>query len=106
MEVIFLWVIFSVLVGAYASSKKVGTGFLGGFFVSLILSPLIGVIIVALSSPSEKKLARGMKKGPDCAGERDYRHSLVGTNQGGVFSCCLCSPAMFLWLVSPGALLG
>jgi CDP-diglyceride synthetase len=68
MEIFLAWVIFSVLVGAYASSKKTWGGFFGGLFISLLFSPIIGFIVVTVSSPSEAGLARsGQKKCPYCA---------------------------------------
>lgn len=66
--IIFLsWIVFSILVGVYANNKgRSGAGF---FFLSLLLSPLIGFIIVAVSSPQREKVAErsGMKKCPACA---------------------------------------
>ncbi len=61
------WVLLSILVGAYANNKgRNGAGF---FFVSLFLSPLIGFLIAAVSSPQRDKVAErsGMKKCPACA---------------------------------------
>ena len=60
---IILWIVFSVLVGVYASSKK-RSGF-GWFFLSLIISPLIGFIIVAVAGLP----ASVLKKCPKCAEE-------------------------------------
>lgn len=45
---IFFYLLFSVLVGIWAD-KKPALGFLGGFVLSLLLSPLIGLIITAAS---------------------------------------------------------
>jgi hypothetical protein len=67
VEIFFFWVIFAILVGVYASNKgRSGAGF---FFLSLLLSPLIGFIIAALSSPQREKVAEktGLKKCPQCA---------------------------------------
>ncbi len=72
MAVLFLfWIIFAVLVGVYANSK--GRSGIGYFFLSVILSPLLGFIIVAVVSPNQKavdesKVISGEnKKCPFCA---------------------------------------
>lgn len=49
MTIFFFWLVFSGIVGAIGSSRNIG--FAGGFFLSLLLSPLIGLIIVLLSKP-------------------------------------------------------
>ena len=69
MIYVLLWFVLSILIAAYASKKKIGLGGFGAFILSLILSPLIGFIIVLVSSPSEKKIMTqgGMKKCPQCA---------------------------------------
>ncbi|MDY0144191.1 MAG: SHOCT domain-containing protein [Candidatus Izemoplasmatales bacterium] len=41
------WIIFSIVIGALGSKRKIG--FAGAFFLSLILSPLIGLIITLTS---------------------------------------------------------
>lgn len=43
----FFWIILTFVVGAVGASRKIG--FWGAFFLSLFLSPIIGIIIVALS---------------------------------------------------------
>ena len=50
MEIV-LWLGFSILVGALASGK--GCSGVGYFFLSLLLSPIIGIIIVLIAG--EKK---------------------------------------------------
>ena len=50
MGIFFGWIIFSFVVGFVGSGRKIG--FLGAFFLSLLLSPLIG-LIVALVSKNE-----------------------------------------------------
>lgn len=45
---ILLWVILSFIVGMFGSNKKIG--YWGTFFVSLLLSPLIGLIIALVSA--------------------------------------------------------
>jgi hypothetical protein len=59
--------VFAVLVGVYAANKgRSGVGF---FFLSLLLSPLIGFVIAVVSSPNREVVANksGMKKCPRCA---------------------------------------
>lgn len=47
MEVIIFWIVFSLVVGAIGSGRKIG--FFGAFFLSLLLSPLIGLIVALVS---------------------------------------------------------
>ena len=51
MELIFIWIIFSFIVGAIGNERSIG--FAGAFFLSLFFSPIIG-LIVALTSKSKK----------------------------------------------------
>jgi len=69
MEIFFFWVVGAFLVGIYGGYKKVSGKFFGSFFLSLIFSPVVGFIIVAVSKPNEESLlAEGdAKKCPDCA---------------------------------------
>ncbi len=69
--IFFLWFVLSFVVAILASHKGFKSPF-SMFFVSLILSPLIGFIIVLFYQPDprvleENKLKLGMKKCPDCA---------------------------------------
>ncbi len=51
---IISWLIFSILVGIIGSNRKIG--FFGAFFLSVLLSPLIGLIFTLISkSLSEEK---------------------------------------------------
>jgi hypothetical protein len=43
-----LWIVFCFVVASFGKDKNIGWG--GAFVVSLIFSPLIGIIVVALSS--------------------------------------------------------
>ena len=52
MEYAFLWVLCSILIGVWYGTKG-GSG-AAGFLLSLLLSPLLAAILVALSSPGEK----------------------------------------------------
>ena len=71
--IIFFWAVFSLAVAVYANDKKVSGGFLGGLLISLIFSPLIGLIAVALTKPNQKSIDSGlvksgqMKKCTQCA---------------------------------------
>jgi len=71
MEIIIFWFILCFLTGWIASSK--GRSFIGIFFLSLFLSPIIGGIVALVIQKDYTKLGeaatlRGiMKKCPDCA---------------------------------------
>lgn len=56
-EIILFWFILSLVVGFIGSSKSIG--FFFSFLLSLLLSPLIGLIIVALS---DSKATKHLKK--------------------------------------------
>lgn len=56
-----------MLVGAYASNRKTAGGFFLGFFVSMVFSPLVGFVAVAVSKPSQSRVEAGMKKCIHCA---------------------------------------
>lgn len=60
---IVLWIIFSILVGVYASSKR--RSGIGWFVLSMVISPFIGFIIVLVAGFPKEEL----KKCPDCAEE-------------------------------------
>jgi hypothetical protein len=68
---IILWLVLSILVGMYAN-KKGRSGF-GYFLLSLVLSPLLGLIVVAgIEADSEKLEAKALSTGkrrkcPYCA---------------------------------------
>ena len=51
MELFFGWIIFSFVVGAIGSGRNIG--FWGAFFLSFLLSPLIGIIITLVSKNKE-----------------------------------------------------
>ena len=50
---IFFWILFAVLVGIYGNKR--GGGFAGPFILSLILSPLLGLILTSIDKPYYKK---------------------------------------------------
>lgn len=67
MVIILFWVLSSLLVGLAGTDKSVG--FWGSFLLSLLLSPLIGLIIVAFSgikqAPSNnRRTARSRRTRP------------------------------------------
>lgn len=47
MGIVLGWIIFSIIVGAIGSGRNIG--FAGAFFLSLLLSPVIGLIITLFS---------------------------------------------------------
>src|SRR5690348_8014733 len=61
MGIFFIWVILSIIVGAIGSSRNIGFG--GAFLLSLVLSPLIGLIITLISKDTqeEKRKAEMLK---------------------------------------------
>lgn len=53
MGVFLGWIIFSIILGIVGSGRKIG--FFGALFVSLLLSPLIGLIITLISKSKEQE---------------------------------------------------
>jgi hypothetical protein len=49
MEIVIGWLVFSVLVGVYASKKGISPG--SFFILSLVLSPLVGGVAALIASP-------------------------------------------------------
>jgi phosphate/sulfate permease len=64
MGIFFGWIIFSLIVGAIGSNRKIG--FWGAFFLSLILSPVIGLIIALVSKDKD---------------DEEYKQKLLHTQQ-------------------------
>jgi hypothetical protein len=70
---VFLWLCFALAVAAYADGK--GRSFGLYFLISLIVSPVIGFLIVAVASSEgsvrvaadSTSVGEGMKKCPECA---------------------------------------
>lgn len=65
MEIVFGWVVFSIVIGIVGSYRKIG--FFGAFFTSLLLSPLIGLIFTLTSKNIEdekykEELLRSLKR--------------------------------------------
>ena len=48
LTIFLLWLFFSFVIGAIGSERKIG--FLGAFFIALIFSPLIGLIVALIST--------------------------------------------------------
>ena len=65
------WVLFSVVIGIW--SRRKGGSFIAGLLFSMLLSPLIAALILAVRKPDKeaierRELARGRaKKCPHCA---------------------------------------
>jgi len=56
MDIFIGWVIFSFVLGMLGSGRKIG--FFGAFFLSLLLSPIIGLIFVLVSKNEEDELSK------------------------------------------------
>lgn len=71
MTAFILWLFFSMVAGAIASNK--GRSWLGFFLLSVVLSPLIGIICAALANPDKNVIDNRMinsgesKRCPFCA---------------------------------------
>ena len=71
MGIIIAWVALCFVAGAIASIK--GRSSVGFFFLSLVLSPLIGIIAALIAKPNEEKVEKSKieegnsKKCPFCA---------------------------------------
>lgn len=44
---IFIWILFSIFVGVFGATRKIG--FIGAFLLSLLLSPILGLIFTMIS---------------------------------------------------------
>ena len=51
MVIIIIWIVLSIVLGVAGSKRKIGGA--GAFFISLLLSPLIGFIVVMVSDVKE-----------------------------------------------------
>jgi len=69
MPIVIIWIIFCFVVGSIAKNKTLG--FWGGFFLSLILSPLIGLIFALISKPKDSKRDN---QGGYLKGNQNVRH--------------------------------
>lgn len=52
MEIFFIWIVGCVIAGFIGSERSIG--FWGAFFLSLVLSPLIGIIASLVSKSNEQ----------------------------------------------------
>jgi tetratricopeptide (TPR) repeat protein len=80
---VFFWFIFSIIIGAIGEKRKIG--FAGGFFLSLLLSPLIGLIIVLVSEKKEVNTGqqRPVNKSINTSNDDDlYTKALQKSNEG------------------------
>ena len=48
VEIVFLWIALSIAAGVFASNYRNRSGF-GWFFLSLLISPLLGFVFIAVS---------------------------------------------------------
>jgi transposase-like protein len=65
--VLIVWLVLCGAVAVYAENKgRSGVGF---FFLSLFLSPLVGLVVALAVRPDERRVAaaQGMKRCPECA---------------------------------------
>jgi hypothetical protein len=71
MEIVIGWIVFSCIAGAIANNK--GNSFAAAFFISILLSPIIGIVIALVQKPNEavvetRRLQTGAsRKCPFCA---------------------------------------
>jgi hypothetical protein len=54
MGIFIGWIVFSLIIGAIGSNKTIGFG--ASFFLSLLLSPVIGLIVVLVSKDQATEL--------------------------------------------------
>ncbi len=81
--VILFWLIFAIVIGAIGDKRKIG--FAGGFFLSLLLSPLIGLIIVLVSEKKEVKTEQPRPENKAINTSNDdslYNKALQKSNEG------------------------
>ena len=52
MEIILLYLILCIIIGVIGSKRNIG--FLGGFFLSLFLSPFVGLLFTLISEEKEE----------------------------------------------------
>ena len=82
---IILWIVFCFVIGAIAKDRKLG--FWGGFFISLILSPLIGLIFALVSdkkTPGVVSVASRANESQEQKRERVKKEN-VGKKPQGMF---------------------
>lgn len=67
MEIFIIWIVLSALV-AHVAAKK-GRSEVGYFFLSLLLSPIIGLIAILVAGDNEEGFIKNgdLKKCPACA---------------------------------------
>ncbi len=78
--IVLAWIILSILVGTMGSSKTIGA--MGAFFISLIFSPIIGLLFVIGSSEKEKvkkvnpKIVELTKRAYKANNTQDYKNAI------------------------------
>jgi hypothetical protein len=89
--IIILWIIFTIILAWYGGYRKIG--FWGAFFLSLLLSPVIGLIAVMLSKPLPTKeeleaaaIAKESAAARDTLGIADEIQKLKGLKDQGIIS--------------------
>ena len=65
MEIFIIWLILAVVAGWIAANKK-RSGF-GVFLLSVLLSPLVGLIVAFAMQPGEIKVSDPTNRSPHCA---------------------------------------
>lgn len=69
-----IWIILAILVGILGKDRKIGFGL--SFFLSIILSPLIGLIIVLISDKSKKVIKKQKyKEFKELAEKEEYKEN-------------------------------
>jgi hypothetical protein len=69
--ILVVWIVFCCVPGAIASNK--GNSFVGAFFISILLSPIIGIVVALVQKPNEAVMekqqlqAGASRKCPFCA---------------------------------------
>lgn len=62
MAIFFIWIFLSIVAGVIASKKgRSGWGF---FWLSIFLSPLVGIVCAALASPDRVKMEKAQLSDP------------------------------------------
>jgi len=73
MEIFIFWIISSFIVGLIGIGKKIG--FFGAFFISILLSPLLGLLITLFSkNNSDAKFQKEMLE------QQKFQNELLNNN--------------------------
>lgn len=75
MFVIILWIVFAFIVASYGKKRKIG--FFMALIVSVIFSPLVGVIVVLLSEKNTETIQTlKISREANLISEEEYQRSL------------------------------